>query len=119
MYRLRTKTDFDAAHYLENYEGKCANLHGHLWVVEVFVTGEELDIAGMVMDFGVIKVALKEIIEKLDHSCLNDIKEIGNPTCENVAKYIYEFMNPRIPKEGTLEKVRVWETPRSWCEYFE
>jgi len=117
MFRLRAKMDFDAAHFLEDYEGKCANMHGHLWVVEVFVLGEKLDEAGMVMDFGDIKSVLKEIVGKLDHTLLNDTKEIGNPTSENIAEYIYYYMKPRIPKE--LEKVRIWETPRSWCEYFE
>ncbi len=119
MYKLRTKTDFDAAHWLEGYEGKCSRLHGHLWVVEAFVTGEELDEIGFVMDFGVIKTALKEIINNLDHYCLNDIKDIGNPTCENVAKYIYSRLKPSIPEAGQLEKIRVWESPRSWCEYSE
>ncbi len=120
MFRLRTKTDFDAAHWLEDYEGKCARLHGHLWVVEAFVTGEELDEIGFVMDFGVIKDALKEIINDLDHYCLNDeVPDIGNPTCENVAKYIYNRLKPAIPEAGQLEKIRVWESPRSWCEYFE
>ena len=120
MYRLRTQTDFDAAHHLENYEGKCARLHGHLWVVEVFVLGKELDKAGLLVDFGVIKTALNKITDgRLDHQNLNDIKEIGNPTCENVARYIFSSLKPSIPKEVLLEKVRVWETPRSWGEYFE
>ncbi len=120
MFRLRTKTDFDAAHFLEGYEGKCKRMHGHLWVVEVFVIGETLDEIGFVMDFGDIKTALKAIINHLDHYVLNErVPEMGNPTCENVAKYIYNELKPAIPEAGELEKVRVWETPRSWAEYFE
>jgi len=119
MYRLRVKTDFDAAHWLDDYEGKCSNLHGHLWIVEVFILGEKLDKAGMVMDFGDIKAALKGIVDELDHTCLNDTREIGNPTSEHIAKYIYEYMKPKIPATNILEKVRIWENPRSWCEYFE
>lgn len=120
MYRLRTKTDFDAAHWLEGYEGKCSRLHGHLWVLEAFVVGETLDKIGFIMDFGVIKEALREIVNDLDHYCLNDdVPEIGNPTAENLARYIYNRLKPTIPDTGRLEKIRVWESPRSWCEYFE
>lgn len=119
MYRLRTKMDFDAAHYLEKYEGKCARMHGHLWVIEAFVLGKELDETGFVVDFGVIKSALKVIIDKLDHTLLNDTEEIGNPTSENLARYIYYLLRPTLPKVVQLEKIRVHESPRSWCEYFE
>lgn len=119
MYRLRRKEDFDAAHFLEGYDGKCARMHGHFWVVEAFVVGDTLDEIGFVMDFGIIKSALKEIIGDLDHYVLNDIEDIGNPTCENVARYIYLRLKPSIPEAGKLEKIRVWETPKSWAEYFE
>jgi len=123
MYRLRTKMDFDAAHFLANYEGKCARMHGHLWVIEAFVLGEKLDKTGFVVDFGDIKNELKTIIDKLDHRILNDTKEIGNPTSENLAKFIFEklysALKPLMEKgEFKLEKIRVHESPRSWCEYF-
>ena len=59
MYRLRVEVDFDAAHRLEGYPGKCANLHGHSWKVEVFVTGEAVDSLGLVCDFGMLKQELE------------------------------------------------------------
>ena len=117
MYRLRIESTFDAAHKLVGYEGKCARLHGHSWKVEVFVTGGESDEIGMVVDFGILRERLKEITEKLDHNFLNDFKEIGNPTSENIVKYI--FRNLKLPEGVRLEKVRVWESPSSWCEYYE
>jgi 6-pyruvoyltetrahydropterin/6-carboxytetrahydropterin synthase len=120
MYRLRVQTDLEAAHFLEGYKGRCANLHGHSWVVEVFVVGSDLDKVGMLVDFGNIKGELTKVVDRLDHTLLNDIKEIGNPTSENLAKYIYDFMGfmvPALPSGVELEKVRIWETPRAWCEY--
>jgi 6-pyruvoyltetrahydropterin/6-carboxytetrahydropterin synthase len=117
MYRLRVKSHFDAAHKLVGYNGKCSELHGHTWKVEVLVTGEELDKIGMLVDFKVLKEKLKEITEKLDYSLLNDLKEIGNPTSENLSRYI--FKNLKNLPNVKLEKVRVWESPSSWCEYHE
>jgi len=117
MYRLRVETQFDAAHKMIGYEGKCSRLHGHTWKVEVFVVGEKLNEIGVLFDFNVIKEKLKEITEKLDHSFLNDFKEIGNPTCENIAKYIFENLK-NLPN-AKLEKVRVWESAKSYAEYFE
>jgi len=117
MYRLRVSSHFDAAHKLVGYEGKCSRLHGHTWKVEVFVTGERLNEIGFLIDYKVIKEKLNEIIEKLDHSFLNDFKGIGNPTCENIARYIFERL--KALQDVKLEKVRVWESPKSYAEYFE
>ena len=115
---MRVSSHFDAAHKLVGYEGKCSKLHGHTWKVEVFVTGERLNEIGFLIDYKVIKDGLNEIIEKLDHSFLNDFKEIGNPTCENIARYIYERLKSNL--QGVkLEKVRVWEGSESYAEYFE
>ena len=118
MFRLRIEAEFDSAHKIVGYEGKCKNLHGHTWKVEVFVLGKNLDKIGILVDYGILKQKLKEITEKLDHTYLNDAKEIGNPTSENIAKYIFENLKI-LPKNVILEKIRVWESPRSWCEYFE
>jgi len=118
MYRLRIESHFDAAHKLVDYEGKCAELHGHTWKMEVFVVGEKLNDVGILVDFDILKKKLKEIVERLDHKFLNDIKEIGNPTCENLSKHIFENLKD-LPKHVKLEKVRVWEGEKSWCEYYE
>lgn len=118
MYRLRIESQFDAAHKLVGYKGKCARLHGHTWKVEVFVVGQKLDDIGILVDFKTLKEKLGEITERLDHSSLNDLKEIGNPTSENVSRYICENLKG-LPKTVKLEKVRVWESPNAWCEFFE
>lgn len=118
MHRLRIESHFDAAHKLIGYEGKCAELHGHTWKVEVFVVGEKLDDIGILVDFSMLKEKMNKIIDKLDHKILNDVKEIGNPTCENISKYIFENLKDLL-EHVKLEKVRVWEGRKSWCEYCE
>ena len=116
VYRLRIESHFDAAHKLVGYKGKCSNVHGHRWKVEVFVAGKKLDNLGILVDFEVIKKRLQKIVEKLDHSFLNDFEEIGNPTSENVSRYIFKRMND-LSASVKLERVRVWESPEAWCEY--
>ena len=118
MYRLRVESHFDAAHRLVGYKGKCSRVHGHRWKVEVFVSGDKLDNMGILVDFEVLKQRLEKMVEKLDHSFLNDSKEIGNPTSENISRYIFKSLKG-LPNSVKLEKVRVWESPDSWCEYFE
>lgn len=118
MYRLRVESQFNAAHRLVGYRGKCSRIHGHTWKVEVFVVGEKLDEIGILVDFNVLKERLKEIIGKLDHSFLNDFREIGNPTSENISRYIFKNFGD-LPEGVKLEKVRVWESPSTWCEYYE
>jgi 6-pyruvoyltetrahydropterin/6-carboxytetrahydropterin synthase len=118
MYRLRIESHFDAAHKLIGYKGKCAELHGHTWKVEVFVVGEKLDDVGILVDFNTLKEKLSKIIGRLDHKFLNNLKEIGNPTCENLSKYIFENLKD-LRMHVKLEKVRVWEGEKSWCEYYE
>ena len=117
MYRLRVEAHFDAAHELVGYKGECAKLHGHTWKVEVFVVGEKLNKIGLLEDFKVLKKKLREITDRFDHTLLNDFKELGNPTSENISRYIFEKLKGLLDLK--LEKVRVWEGPSSWCEYYE
>lgn len=118
LYRLRVETTFAAAHNVVESNGKCEKLHGHTWTVELFVLAENTESNGMVIDFGVLKAALQEVTEKLDHTYLNEISELGNPTSENIAKYYFGKLKKMLPEKPKLEKVRVWESPRSWAEYF-
>lgn len=118
MFRLRVESKFDAAHKLVGYRGECSRLHGHTWKVEIFVVGEKLDDIGILVDFKVLEEKLDEIIKKFDHNFLNEFKEVGNPTCENISKYIFKNLR-YLPKTVKLEKVRVWEGSKSWCEYYE
>jgi 6-pyruvoyltetrahydropterin/6-carboxytetrahydropterin synthase len=117
MYKLRIATKFCAAHKLIGYEGKCENLHGHSWIVEVFVIGKKLNKIGILTDFKILKNQLNKIIDNLDHSYLNDFKDIGNPSAENLSEYIFKTL--QIPSNVNLEKVRVWESDTAYAEYFE
>lgn len=85
MYTIIKKLEIGGAHKLElDYESKCGNLHGHNWIIEIYVQSKELNINGMVCDFTHIK---KTISDKLDHKYLNDIFDF-NPTAENIARWI-------------------------------
>jgi len=119
MYRLRVGTTFDAAHNILTSNGKCERLHGHTWKIELFVSGPKTEATGMVVDFTILKANLQELADKLDHTYLNELTEIGNPTSENISKYAYKHLKKTIPNCVKLEKIRVWESPKSWCEYQE
>ena len=89
MYEIRKTFEISAAHKLDlPYESKCANLHGHNWLVTVYLRAEELNENGMIMDFTEIKQKIQ-----LDHKVLNDILPF-NPTAENLAKYICDKLAP-------------------------
>lgn len=121
MYRLTVKHHFDAAHFLEGYHGKCAQLHGHRWVVEVTVKGEQLDNIGMLVDFSLIKDSLKELLGDFDHHLLNELKQFAgvNPTAENLARFCYYHIKKDLPPKIVIEKIRIYETPDAWAEYWE
>lgn len=118
MYEIRVKTDFSAAHNLKGYHGKCERLHGHNWIVEAAFYYSSLDKNGMAVDFRIAKKALEEVIEKLDHSYLNDLKVLKkiNPTSENIAKFIYDGIKSR---NEHIKSVHVWENEDSCAVYSE
>jgi len=117
MYRLRVETSFAAAHRVVDYSGKCENLHGHTFTVELFVVGKNKEENGMVIDFALLKADLQKVVEKLDHTYLNENTALGNPTSENIAEYIFGEVKKTLLGEPKIEKVRVWEGPRNWVEY--
>ena len=98
MYELFIKTHFSAAHHLRNYTGKCANQHGHNWLVEVYCQCEELDEVGMAIDFVEIKREVNDLLESLDHKDLNELEYFKehNPTSENLAKYLFDLLAGRL-----------------------
>ena len=73
MYELKVVTRFAAAHQLTMVGTKCENMHGHNWRIEVYVIGENLDKAGVLVDFGVIKKHVADIMTMLDHKYLNEL----------------------------------------------
>jgi len=117
MFEVRVTGQFSAAHNLRGYRGKCEELHGHNWKVEVIVAGEKLDKTGMLMDFTQLKALLNKVLDRLDHkyiSRLTHFKRI-NPTSENIAKYIYESLKTKTPG---LKSVTVWESDYSSASYY-
>jgi len=137
VYRLVVSSKFDASHRLLGYSGSCSRLHGHTWRVEVCVSGGELDLLGMLVDFKVVKGILKKVIDVFDHKCLlsqNDpyVERIdkgdvvsfeGNPTAENLSRSIFKAFKRLIANEigdkVKVEWVRVWESPDAYVEYSE
>ena len=118
MYSLRVEATFSSAHNLRGYKGKCEDLHGHNWRVELVVKSEKLNNIGIVVDFKDLKKKLKASLEEMDHKYLNKISYFKkvNPTSENIAKYIYKKLIRQVP---LLESVTVWENSTSCATYEE
>ena len=110
MYTLKLKHYFDSAHHLINYKGKCANIHGHRWNVEVKIQTYILK-DDMVLDFTIIKT----IINELDHQDLNVLFLDINPTAENIAKYLYDKIQEKI--QEALVEIILWESPEASITY--
>lgn len=106
----------EAAHRLPNVPTghKCARLHGHSFRVELHVEGPTDPVLGWVMDFGDLKARFQPLYDRLDHHYLNDIEGLENPTSENLARWIFEHLQPDVPG---LAKVVVHETCTSGAEY--
>lgn len=130
MYEIRVQSDFSAAHFLKDYNGKCENLHGHNYRVYAHAKGEKLDGGGMLIDFSKLKGALKSVCNELDHTNLNDMEIFfQNPSAERISKYIFEKIIEKLLKEGIdlgyksgkktawLYAVDVFETDTSRARY--
>lgn len=137
MFKIRSETEFDMAHYLSGYEGKCANIHGHRYRLVVTFSSRQLHLDGqlrdMVEDFTVVKKALKEIGEGFDHKLVIEDNEEGKrvcrelnqyevvlvpyrPTAERMAQDIYR----RLQAQGLpVREVELFETPTNSCIYSE
>ncbi|MEA3328727.1 MAG: 6-carboxytetrahydropterin synthase QueD [Candidatus Omnitrophota bacterium] len=120
MYELLVRSNFSAAHRLVNYQGKCENLHGHNWKVELKVSSAKLNSQGMLIDFKEMKQKLNRVLAALDHSCLNDLAYFKkrNTTSEHIARYIYLELSGLIRKKKVMiKRVTVWETDTSSATY--
>lgn len=106
----------EAAHRLPNVpEGhKCARLHGHSFVIVVYVQGEPGEQTGWILDFADISKAFAPIHAALDHNYLNDIEGLANPTSERLCQWIWLKLRDQLPG---LSRVVVRETCTSGCEY--
>ena len=111
--RLDVEFYFAAAHRLPRYDGPCFRMHGHNYRFFVGLEGDVDPRSGMIADFGVIKQAVQEhVLARVDHRNLNDVLE--NPTAENIARWIWEVLEPHLP--GVVE-VRLYEIPDSCVTY--
>jgi 6-pyruvoyltetrahydropterin/6-carboxytetrahydropterin synthase len=120
MFEVSIERTFAAGHALRNYRGKCENVHGHNYRVQITVQGEELDSAGLLVDFLELKRLTDEVIEYLDHRFLNDLApfDVLNPSAENIAKYFYDRVRAGLPGEiPRIWEVRIWETDSSSAVY--
>lgn len=120
MYELTVAGRFAAAHQLRNYKGKCENLHGHNWKVQVTVTTRDLNEIGLGMDFKDIKKALHGILNELDHLHLNDLPmfKADNPSSEIIARWIFERLSKDLNSERVqVARVTVWESDDACAAY--
>jgi 6-pyruvoyltetrahydropterin/6-carboxytetrahydropterin synthase len=126
MFEVTVEAGFSSGHYLRNYRGKCENPHGHNYKVFVTLVGEELDEAGMLLDFKLLKQVMRPTVDYLDHFMINDLKPFDaelNPSAENLAKYFYDQTSKQL-HEMTAGRVRVkdctlYETDTSFARYYE
>lgn len=127
MYTLEKRFRFEASHQLPNHDGKCQRLHGHSWQCVVVVEGYKLVESGpkqgMLVDYGDISAAMKELLDDyLDHWHLNDTTKLYNPTSEELARWIFNkltpaFPSPLSPDRTLLRAVIVEETCTSRATY--
>jgi len=117
MFELTVEGSFAAAHRLPAHRGKCRNLHGHTYRVRVTVAGATLDAEqGYLVDFGVVKGEVAAVLERFDHTCLNDLAPFAAvpPTVEHLARVLFDDLSPRCPG---LSSVTVFESDRAWVTY--
>lgn len=137
MYYLKTSASFDSAHFLYGYNGKCANIHGHRWTVEVKIKGDKLQESGekrgMLIDFSDLKKAVKKLADDFDHALIYEkgslrpetvqalnnenfrlIEVMFRPTAENFARHFYEIFSAHGLE---IKSVTVYETPDNCAVY--
>ena len=121
FYEVMIERNFSSAHQLRGYKGKCENLHGHNYKIEIYARGAELNNIGLLIDFVDLKAAADEIVKYLDHRNINELPPFDeelNPSAENLARYILEYVNGRVADDRvTVYKVRCYETPTSVATY--
>ncbi len=121
MYKITILSHFSGAHRLRFLHGKCEELHGHNWKIEVSVISRHLGKEGVVIDFGLLKQKLGKTLKLLDHTYLNDLPYFSRrePSSENIAKYIFDQL--KVELKGcrvTLKGVTAWESENANATYF-
>jgi 6-pyruvoyltetrahydropterin/6-carboxytetrahydropterin synthase len=122
MFEVSVEETFAAGHALRNYKGKCENVHGHNYRVQLTFSGPELDSIGLLVDFVAVKKLMQTVVDRLDHQYLNDLAPFNvlNPSAENIAKYFYDEIIGGLALSAPavrLGQVRIWETDTSSATY--
>jgi len=122
MFQVSVTETFSSGHALRGYKGKCENVHGHNYRVQIKLTGPQLDNIGLLVDFTELKRVLRGIIAVLDHQFLNDLEPFKtvNPSAENLAKYFYDETQrqlPSLPAGAHITEVTVWETDTASAQF--
>jgi 6-pyruvoyltetrahydropterin/6-carboxytetrahydropterin synthase len=121
MFEVTVEETFAAGHALRGYQGKCENVHGHNYRVQVTVEGPSLDPTGLLVDFGELKRLMREVVARLDHQFINDLEPftVVNPSAENMAKYFFDFIAGGMKNETALRlsQVKIWETDTASASY--
>lgn len=120
MYEVTIRKSFSAAHILKESGGKCEDLHGHNFIVEVTVRGESLNEEDILIDFRDLKRWTHEILEALDHKYLNETEVFKdmNPSSERIARYIHDRLADKVKTMGlNIARVTVWESENARVVY--
>jgi len=121
MFEVSVEETFAAGHSLRNYRGKCENVHGHNYRVQVTLNGPELDDIGLLVDFVQVKKLIMQVVDRLDHQFLNDLApfDVLNPSAENMAKYFYDEISGGLGQSTPVKvgQVQVWETDTTSATY--
>lgn len=121
IFEVMIERHFSSAHQLRGYKGKCENLHGHNYKVEIYARGQELNNIGLLIDFVDLKQAADQVVKYLDHRNINELPPFDvelNPSAENLAKFILDWIALRVGDERVqVYKVRCFETPTSVATY--
>ena len=122
MFQVSVEETFSSGHALRGYRGKCENVHGHNYRVQITLAGPELDSIGLLVDFTELKRVLRGIIATLDHQFLNDLDAFKtvNPSAENLAKYFYDETQRQLttlPAGAAITEVTLWETDTASAQF--
>ena len=119
MFEVSVEETFAAGHALRGYRGKCENVHGHNYRVQVTIQGAALDSVGLLVDFGDVKKLIRGVVARLDHRFINDLDPFTevNPSAENIAKYFYDQIHGGLDPRVHVAEVKVWETDTTSATY--
>ena len=122
MFEVSVEETFSAGHALRGYKGKCENVHGHNYRVQVTLEGPQLDAIGLLIDFTELKRVIRNVIHRLDHQFINDLEPFTtvNPTAENMAKYFYDEVTGQLkglPGGARVTDIVIWETETARARY--